>query len=87
MSVTLDLQRPIEAHGETVTRLTFREPRAGDLRDFKIGDNTVGNFMPLISTLAGIPPSAVEGMHPCDLFEAIGTIGPLLLSSPPTGAT
>ena len=87
MSATITLSRSIVAHGETLTALVFRDPCARDLKDFKIGDATVGNFIPVIAALAGIPPSAVESMHPADLFEAVEAIGPLLLPPPPTGAT
>ena len=84
---TLDLTQPIEAHGETLTRLTFRPPRAGDMRAWRIGDTSVGNFMPLISALAGIPPSSVELMSPTDLFAAIDLVAPLLFPGPATGGT
>ena len=87
MTVTLDLKEPIEAHGETVSRLTFRAPRAGDMRDFRIGDDSCGNFMPLIARLANIPPSSVDLMTPADLVAAIGVLGPLLFPGPETGAT
>ena len=86
MSATITLAKPIQAHGETLTALVFRDPCARDLREFKIGDATVGNFIPVIAALAGIPPSSVESMHPADIFEAIEAIGPLLLPPPPTGA-
>lgn len=85
--LALNLVEPVAAHGEAVSRLTFRQPRAGDLRDFRIGDSTVGNFIPLIATLAGIPPSSVESMHPADVIAAIGLIGPLLLPPQSTGET
>ena len=46
MSATITLAKPIQAHGETLTALVFRDPCARDLREFKIGDATVGNFIP-----------------------------------------
>ncbi len=87
MPVTLKLVKPISAHGELVAELTIREPTARDLKEFRIGDPTVGNFLPLIAALAGIPPSSVEALHPADVFEAVEVIGPLLLPPPPTGTT
>lgn len=81
----LELVHPIRAHGESVTMLEFREPRARDLREFKIGDNSVGNFIPLIAALAAVPPSSIDEMHPADLFAAIEVIAPLLVESQEIG--
>lgn len=87
MTVNIKLCKPITAYGEQVTELSFREPCARDLKDFRIGDQTVGNFIPIIAALAEVPPSSIEAMHPADLFSAVEAIGPLLLPSPPTGGT
>lgn len=82
----ITLSAPIQAHGETVTELTLRDPTVRDLKEFRIGDSTVGNFIPLIAAIAGIPGSSVEQMRPSDLFAVIEAIGPLFLSPPQTGA-
>ena len=87
MPATCALSHPIKAHGEPVGELTFRDPVARDMKEFRIGDTTVGNWIPLIASLAGIPPSSVESMHPADVFAAIEALGPLLLPSPETGTT
>jgi Phage tail assembly chaperone proteins, E, or 41 or 14 len=87
MSATITLAKPIQAHGETITALVFRDPCARDLKEFRIGDATVGNWLPLIASLAGIPPSSVESMCPADVLAAIDVVAPLLLPPPSTGAT
>ena len=83
----LKLSKPISAHGETVSELSFRDPVARDLKEFRIGDATVGNWLPLIAALAGIPPSSVESMCPADVLAAIDVVAPLLLPPPSTGQT
>lgn len=75
---TLELTRPVEAHGQQMTKLTFREPTGRDLL-------TIGNpviFDPIstppkiihderrmnemMSALAGVPPSSILALTPQD---------------------
>lgn len=86
MATKITLTTPIKAHGEEVTELVLRDPVAGDLREFRLGDRTAGNFFPLISVLAGIPPSSVEQMYPVDLLDAIEALAPFLLTPQQTGS-
>lgn len=81
--VKLDLKRPIEAHGEEVSVLHFREPTVKDLR--KTGYPVTGNSeinvdaaVNLIAACADIPPSSVEKMKPTDFTSAVAVIGDFL---------
>lgn len=77
--VVVKLRKPIQANGEEVTQLTFREPTAGDIErcgnpvniDFMSGDTPKMSFdtismSKMMSTLAAVPPSSIRSMHPRD---------------------
>ena len=82
------LRQADQAHGETRRpRSTSAIPAPAICRSSRSATRRSATSFPLIAALAGIPPSAVESMHPADLFEAMEAIGPLLLPPPPTGAT
>jgi hypothetical protein len=70
------LETPIEAHGEKVTEIEFREPTAGDLvdngdpvdMDFQTGAirfNT-HEMTEMMALLASVPPSSIRAMTPRD---------------------
>ncbi len=91
---TLDLSKPIEAHGETISRLVLREPTARDL--LNIGNPVI--FDPLseppklvhderrmnqmLSALAGLPPSSIAMMAPRDWITAAWGISPFFVPIP-----
>lgn len=81
----LVLTQPIQAHGEEVTELTFRAPVARDLRALPIGARSIGDYLPLLAALASVPPSSIEQLAACDLFEALEWLYPLFARSPATG--
>ena len=86
MPVTIKLKHSVkEPDGTVIAEMTFRDPVARDMKDFRIGDTTVGNWLPLITTLSGVHQVAAEAMHFEDVLEAINALGPLLLPSPATG--
>lgn len=73
------LRKPIQANGEDVSELTFREPTAADIErsgnpvilDVFGGDTPKITFdekkmSAMISNLAAIPPSSVRMLHPKD---------------------
>lgn len=73
------LRKPIQANGEEVSELTFREPTGGDIEragnpvivDVFSGDTVKITFdekkmVQMMSRLAEIPPSSVRMMHPKD---------------------
>lgn len=83
MPVTLPLSRPIEAHGETLQQLEFRELTAKDIRtlgypfvitsDAKTAPDSavVGRY---IVALANIPSSSVDKLSPLDFMAATGAV-------------
>ena len=70
------LETPIEAHGEKITEIEFREPTAGDIVDcgdpIDIDFSTGGmRFNPaemteMMALLAKVPPSTIRAMTPRD---------------------
>lgn len=94
----MKLTRPITAHGEQRTELTFREPTGADIaRDglpFKFeGESRVMDTASLarhISSLGGIPPSAVGNLCALDFMRATGEILGFFADAetpPPSSAT
>ena len=84
MTVTVNLAAPVEAHGETLTELTLREPTGKDIRSFgmpfRIGaeDGSIvidsAAMHRYIAGLAGLPPSAVDRMTPTDWQAAMAAV-------------
>lgn len=82
---TVTLKNPIQAHGEAVSRLTFREPNGDDIMTCGYplqmgGDST---FTPLagvigkyISRLGGIPASSVKTLSAPDFQACLTAILP-----------
>ena len=81
--LTIPLRKNIQAHGEELTELKFREPTAGDID--RIGNPIVIGVQfdgppkitfdtkvmtQMMSHLAAIPPSSVRQMHPKDWNNA-----------------
>ena len=72
--ISIDLTTPVQAHGETIKKLTFRRPTGGDI--MALGDNypihidwTTGLIRPnppamgeMMSTLAQVPPSTIKAL-------------------------
>lgn len=87
------LSRPIQAHGEEVQELTFRELRAGDLRGVRmsIGPDglslEMGAILDVAARLAGVPPSSLDQLPLPDLVAIAEQVGPLLDRLLPTGTT
>lgn len=75
-ALTFDLRKSIQAHGETVSKLTIREPSGEDLIEvgviFTVGkegevQTDAKRFCTMLSRLAAIPESSVKKIHPKDL--------------------
>jgi hypothetical protein len=72
--ITISLSVPVQAHGEMVSKLTFRRPTGGDI--MALGDAypihidwTTGQIRPnppamgdMMSTLAQVPPSTIKAL-------------------------
>lgn len=79
MSKTLELTTPIEAHGETVSELKFRDLNTEDIQrcgmPFAISAAEVKPDMAVaikyIVRLAEIPESSVKKMTPKDFMAAV----------------
>lgn len=75
--VAVELEDPIEAHGDTISVLRFRRPTPRDLKKcgypFKFGEDgntfVTGPVNALIAELAGIPPSSVDKLSLADWNE------------------
>lgn len=73
-SMTIELSKPIQAHGEIVSSLTLREPTLGALEDVNltvVGDGDVkfnlGDLQGLIANMADIPKSSARQISIRDL--------------------
>ena len=91
---TCELMRPIEAHGQTVTVLVFREPTARDL--LSIGNPVI--FDPIsdppkimhdekrmnamLSQLAGVPPSSIANLSTRDFITCAWGVTPFFVPVP-----
>jgi hypothetical protein len=85
-SITVELDYPIQAHGETVKQLTFRPPKTRELREVDAlgkGLNTEC-IAGLIVRLAGIPMSSVDQLDPIDFFSIANALAPFFRKPDPT---
>ena len=82
---TVTLRKPIQAHGEEVTTLTFREPNGDDIMTcgYPLQMSGDGSFTPIagvcgkyISRLGGIPASSVKALSAPDFQACMMTIIP-----------
>jgi len=72
--LVIELQTPVQAHGETIKKLVFRRPTGGDLMAMGDGypitiDWPTGRVTPnspvmgaMMSTLATVPPSTIKSL-------------------------
>ncbi|MBR0677948.1 phage tail assembly protein [Roseomonas alkaliterrae] len=84
MNVRIPLSTPIEAHGETLSEITLREPTGRDLRlcglpyriAMETGEATIDApaMAKMIAALAAIPPSAVDRLSAEDWQAAMGAV-------------
>ncbi len=80
--VTIQLTKPITAHGKEVSELSLREPTAGDVMECGYplgmeGELAIPQAAPigrLIGRLAGIPPSSVKQLSMPDYTAAMGSV-------------
>lgn len=76
--LTIELDYPIQAHGETVTRLTFRPAKVRELKEVDALGNHLNTdvIAGLIVRLAGIPPSSVDQIDAADFFHIANELAP-----------
>ncbi len=78
----ITLSRPLEAHGETISRLSLREPNGGDIKvcgyPLQIADGAAvplaGAICKYIARLGNIPPSTVDKLTPADFNACLAAI-------------
>jgi len=79
---TVALKKPITAHGEDVTVLTFKEPTGQEIIEcgypMRIADGGVipetGSIAKYISKLASVPPSSVRQLGPDDFNACMSAV-------------
>ncbi len=90
-SLTVTLRKPVQAHGEELSRISMREPTPADLMelgspmlmipgsDGGVGlDIRHGVVARYISRLGGIPLSSVKEMNITDFMACSGALLPFL---------
>lgn len=95
MTTTYALTRPITTtigtganeRQETVTELTFREPKVADLRALDGIDGEVSRTATLIGRLTGLTARQVDEMHPADFMGVAPLVASFFGTHPPTGGT
>lgn len=82
--VKVALSKPIQAHGEQVSELSFDEPTGGDIMScgypLQIGDGTATPIASVVAKyivrLGKVPPSAVSQMSAGDFQKCVAAILP-----------
>ena len=72
-TTVVQLSRPIEWGGETITELSFREPTVADLKKTDRAKGEVEKTAILIAALGGIAPPAVDRLSAKDM-QACGEV-------------
>ncbi len=82
-AIEVNLKKEITAHGEQVSKLTFRELLAGDYAQhgfpILLGENglrvpNVPAIIGLISASTSVPPSTVKQLGGADFSECMGVV-------------
>lgn len=83
--ITVTLSKPVEAHGETVKKLAFREATGGDIAahgyPFTIAADgalqpNAGVLTALMAALADVPPSTIKALTAGDWNACMGAVLP-----------
>lgn len=69
--LNFDLSRPCEVFGDTIGRLTLREPTAGELVKHGVFDDQLGGdqMLDLIAELSGQTPAAIRKLPGADMLR------------------
>lgn len=73
--IVIELSKPIQAHGETIKKITFREPTGKDMQqinEWPVHANTLPNpaaMAYVMSLLAAVPPSSIGSMAGQDFTD------------------
>lgn len=81
MATTIELTRPIEAHGDTIRVLELSEPDLGALDGVHITVNgegavqlNLGDLQKLVASMANIPPSAAKKISLADAPKLMAAV-------------
>ncbi len=78
-SIVITLASPIMAHGETLTMLTLRRPKARELRSMPMRANMVmGDLYDVAAACADVPASSIDQLDAADLMQVMEVIGDFL---------
>lgn len=73
--IVIELSHPVQAHGETIKKITFREPTGRDMTqisDWPVHANTLPNpaaMAQVMSLLAMVPPSTISSLAGQDFTD------------------
>ena len=70
----LELTQPIEFGSRKITALTFREPRAKDMRAIK-PEMTFGDLLDIGGELCAEPKKIMDMLHPDDARRVVDHVG------------
>lgn len=92
MGMEIELSRPIEAHGETVSVLKLSDPDLGALEDIRISVNgegavqlDLGDVQKLVANMADIPRSAAKSISLRDAPKLLAAVKDFFGDSLPIG--
>jgi len=89
--VTVTLSKPVPAHGENVSQLTFREPTGADLAQagmpvrFGLVDGEAGmtinprEMTAMLSRLGAVPATTIAGLSAADWTAAAYAVAPFFV--------
>lgn len=86
----ITLKHPIQFGSETVSELTFRRPKAGDMRGIKInaaGDMSFDDMLTVAQRVTGRPPAVINEIDLEDLKPVFDVIGGFIKAGHQTGKT
>lgn len=83
---TVKLSYPIEYGKRTISEITFqRRPRAGDVRQMSVQNQTFGDILNIVSKCTAQPTSVVERMDLDDVSECARIVNSFLSSGTVSG--
>lgn len=86
--ITVQLTRPIEFKGQTLSSLSFRSPKVGDLIAASEQANPLKQTMTLLARISGLDFETFQEIEAADLQAIVEQTGDLLGNekSPETGS-